>query len=334
MHDMILGQPGYVRETLSRLRGQDLTGFLGNPRHLIVTGCGTSFHAAMYGSRVLASALGSRVSVEARHAYDLLHGAAPDEGSTVLGVSHSGNTSTTNLALALARRSGARSLAISGLSDSPMQEVADGLLVIGSTHDHSWANTMSYTCQLAALASIAGDIRPGSAGSVAHLPSRIQKVLSCEAAVKRLAKGVAARDRVTFLGSGLDEITALEAALKIRETCSLPASGYHLEQFLHGPFLSLDRRDSVVALRSRDDGDRAAAILRGLAKTGASVTTVGDGKADAIPVPRADRILRPILAVVPMQFLAYHAAIERGINPDIMRSDVARYQAGLAPLFH
>jgi glucosamine--fructose-6-phosphate aminotransferase (isomerizing) len=334
MHDMILGQPAFVEETLRRMRQDDAASFLGKPRHLVVTGCGTSFHAATYGARVLQWAYGSSAVVEAIHAYDLLHGNELSNGATVLGVSHSGSTSATNRAIAMARRSGSRALALCGLPESPMDEVADEVLAIGSTHDHSWANTMSYTTQLTALAFLASTVRGEIRNELVSVPSFLTKALRCEVAVRRLAKRVASRDRVTFLGSGLDEITALEAALKIRETCSLPASGYQLEQFLHGPFLSLDQEESAVALRSRDDGDRQTAILKGLARTGAAVTTVGEGKGVDIPLPPANRILRPIVSVVPMQFLAYYAALERKTDPDIMRSDVARYRPGLEPLFH
>jgi len=334
MHDMILGQPGYVRETLARVGREDAASFIGEPRHLVVTGCGTSFHAAMYGARLLQSSLGTHAVVEAVHAYDLLHGVAIDDGSTVLGVSHSGNTSTTNRALAVARRSGGEALALCGLPRSPMEAVADRTLVIGSTHDHSWANTMSYTSQLAALAWLAGRVRGEVPVDLGILPRRIEKALGCEDAVQRIAKRVALRKRVTFLGSGLDDITALEAALKIRETSSLPASGYHTEQFLHGPFLSLDRVEAVVALRSRDDGNRSKEILRGLAKTGANLTTAGDAKGVDVPLPKIDRILRPVLSIIPMQFLAYYTALARKADPDIMRSDVPRYRAGLETLFH
>ncbi len=334
MHDMILGQPEYVRETLTRLREADASSFLGDPRHLVVTGCGTSFHAALYGARVLQSRLGTDTVVEAIHAYDLIHGSLPEDGGTVLGVSHSGSTSTTNRALAVARRSGATTLALCGLPSSPMEEVADRVIVIGSTHDHSWANTMSYTTQLTAFAWLAGVARNGLAAEVEELPRRMGKALDCEATMRRLSKRVAVRERITFLASGLDEITAQEAALKIRETCGLPASGYQTEQFLHGPFLSLDRKESVVALRSSDDGERAMTILRGLAKTGASVTTIGEARGVDVPLPRINRVLRPILSVIPMQFLAYYAALEKRTNPDIMRSDERRYRAGLEPLFH
>jgi len=335
MHDMIRSQPGFAAETLRRVAEVAAETFLGSTRRLLVTGCGTSFHAACYGARVLGAAMDPRVLAEPVQAYDLLHGPPIDADVSVVGVSHSGNTPTTNRALSRARRSGGAVLGMSGLPDTPMQGIADRTLVIGSTHDRSWANTMSYTTQLTAFAALAARLggptwRPVARGLQA-LPSDLESALDCESAVRRLARSVARRERVTFVGSGLDEITALEAALKIRETCSLPASGYHIEQLLHGPFLSLDEREVVVALLDAADRARAEAILRGFRATGAQVVGVGPGR--EIALPRTHRLLRPIVTVVPMQFLAYYAAIERGANPDIMRTDVPRFQEGVGLLF-
>ncbi len=337
MHDMILGQPGFVRETLEGLRHVDARSFLGTSRTLVVTGCGTSFHAALIGARVLQEALGDRAAVHAVHAYDLLHGFVLPQDATVLGVSHSGSTSTTNQALALARRSGIATRGLCGLPGSRMAEVAEGMLVLGSVHDHSWANTMSYTTQLAAFARLAEaasedpeDLFPDGLDGV---PDLLRSALGVEARIRRLAKRVSTHARLTYLGTGLDEVTALEGALKIRETCSFPASGYHAEQFLHGPFLSLDRREAIVALRSADDDDRESEILRGLARTGAEVTAIGEAADADIRLPAAASALRPIVSVVPLQFLAYYVALERKANPDIMRSDLPRYRAGLEPLF-
>lgn len=337
MHDMIRGQPGFVQETLDRLRDLDGRAFLGSPRRIVVTGCGTSFHGALLGAQMLQEAVDTRAVVHAIHAYDLLHGTDVPRDTVVLGVSHSGTTSTTNQALGLARRSGAATRALCGLAGTKMEEVAEEVLVTGSVHDHSWANTMSYTTQLAAFARLAEtlaseprDLFPAGVGKTPHL---LRRALASEAAVRRLAGRVARHDRVTFLGGGLDEVTALEAALKIRETCSFPASGYHVEQFLHGPFLSLNRREAIVALRSRQDDDRETQILRGVARTGASVTVVGEARGAQIPLPMAERLLRPIVSVVPLQFLAYYVALEKEANPDIMRSEEPRYRRGLEPLF-
>ena len=337
MHDMIRGQPAFVRETLDRLHEVDARAFLGTARNLVVTGCGTSFHAAMIGARMLQEALGDETAVHAVHAYDLLHGFVLPADCSVLGVSHSGTTSTTNDALGLARRSGVTTRGLCGLPGTRMAEVAESMLVIGSVHDHSWANTMSYTSQLTAFARLAEAVSPEPRyllpAGVDAVPDLLQETLRCEVRVRRLARAAARSRRLTFLGSGLDDVTALEAALKIRETCSFPASGYHIEQFLHGPFLSLDRRESVIALRSNDDDEREAEILRGLERTGAAVTTIGEAADADIRLPAADRLVRPIVSVVPLQFVAYYAALAKKANPDIMRSDLPRYRSGLAPLF-
>jgi len=338
MYEMIHGQGGFIAETLRCLEGVEPEAFLGRPRRLILTGCGTSFHAAMYGARIFQRAFGPSCSVEAMHAYDLAFGEAAPRGAVVLGVSHGGSTPTTNRALRRARRNGVRTVGLCGLPGSDMEKVTSGTWTIGSTHDRSWANTMSYTSQLAAFAALATRLRRGALsglqGAVRRLPTGVSKALACEPEVRRLARRVARRERVTILGSELNEITSLEAALKIRETCSLSASGYHPEQFLHGPFLSVDDRESVVLLRSGDDGSRSLVIQRALAAAGAHVTSIGDRVGVDIRLPTAHPYLRPILFVIPMQFLAYHAALARHANPDIMRTDIPRLRAGVEALFH
>ncbi len=337
MHTMIRGQPVFVAEALRRVDAADAESFWGPARRLIVTGCGTSFHSATYGARLLQEALPS-TPVLAVHAYDLAYGRSIPAAATVLAVSHSGSTPTTNRALRRARRRGCRTIAICGRAASEMEADVDDTLVIGSMQDQSWANTMSYTTQLAAFASLArqaGLRNENAIGSALHaIPQSLEKALGCESFIRRLAIGVARRARVTFLGSTLDEVTALEGALKIRETCSLPASGYHLEQFLHGPYLAVDKRDSIVILRSREDRRRSATIRRALAATGARVTTIGDGSGVDFRLAATHWLLRPILSIVPLQFLAYYAALARHTNPDIMRTDIPRLRVGVEALFH
>jgi len=243
----------------------------------------------------------------------------------------------TNRALARGKRAGLRTLGVCGLPNSDMEGIVDRLLIIGSTHDRSWANTMSYTTQLIAFASLAAQQREDWADvtrGITRLPQLMRKTLLTESAIQTLARRVARHDKVTFLGAGLDEITALEAALKIRETCGLTASAYHPEQFLHGPFLSLDRDESIMFLRSREDGQRADLTRRALLKTGASVTTIGEHPRSSIRIPSTHPNLRPVLSVIPMQFLAYYTALARHANPDIMRTDNPRLRAGVAALFH
>ena len=336
MHDMIHAQPEAVRETIDRVeRERDFV--LGHPDGLVLTGCGTSFHAAMYGAAILQEAYGLEIPARAVPAYDLLHGVDVPVGTTVLAVSHSGSTRTTNQALERVGAAGVHTVGMCGIPESAMEAIADRTLVIGSTRDASWANTMSYTSQLTALAClamrVAGNRWDPLEDALGRLPRSLRKALECETAVRRMARSVVKRDRVTFVGSGLDAITALEAALKIRETCGHPASAYHPEQLLHGPFLSLDQREAVVALVSRDDGAREREILRSLELVGAAASTVGEAPGVDVRLPRVPRVLRPIVSIVPLQFLAYYAAVAKKANPDVMRSDRGQYARALRPMF-
>ena len=114
----------------------------------------------------------------------------------------------------------------------------------------------------------------------------------------------------------------------------MAASGYHPEQFLHGPFLSLERDEPVVFLRTRDDRARASVLFQALSKTGAAVTEIGERSSARIQLPAVHPFLRPIVTIVPLQFLAYYAALARRANPDIMRTDIPRLHAGVEALFH
>ncbi len=87
-------------------------------------------------------------------------------------------------------------------------------------------------------------------------------------------------------------------------------------------------------LRSRDDGPRSLAIVRALKASRASVATIGESPRAELRLPATTRFLRPILSIVPMQFLAYYAALARRANPDIMRTDIPRLRAGVEALFH
>src|SRR5437899_6212806 len=222
MHDMILGQPAFIAEALRRTSASDLSSLVRRPRRFVLTGCGTSFHAAMYGARVFQEVMPS-VPVLATHAYDLAYGSSVSTNATVLGVSHSGSTPTTNRALRRARRRGCRTLAVCGLAGSAMERLADQTLVIGSTHDHSWANTMSYTTQLTAFAALASQSRSNVGSSIEPSLRRLARslgtTLGCESHVRRLATRVAPNAHETFLRSDHTESTAPEAAHTLRE-CS------------------------------------------------------------------------------------------------------------------
>src|SRR5256886_11198226 len=132
---------------------------------------------------------------------------------------------------------------------------------------------------------------------------------------------------------GGEDPTGMEAARRTRKGWGGPARGYHMEQFLHGPFLSLDSSEAIVVLRGAEDGRRTETIMRALRKTGATLEAIGERPGTAIGLPRVHPFLRPIVSVVPMQFLAYYAALARHANPDIIRTGIPRLRAGVEALF-
>src|SRR5207302_8240407 len=147
--------------------------------------------------------------VEAVHAYDLANHPYPPVTATILGVSHSGTTPTTNRALARAKRAGHRVVGVCGLPDTKMEEIVRRTLVIGSMHDRSWANTMSYTTQLAAFAALASHQRRDQVDltrAISRMPQVIRKTLETERAIVEIARPIARRDKITFLGAGFDEL--------------------------------------------------------------------------------------------------------------------------------
>src|SRR5947207_14582887 len=114
MHDMIRSQPARVEEAIRRVQASDFGLSVARARHLVLTGCGTSFHAAMYGARILQAAAREGAVVEAVHAYDFANRPLPSGRPTILGVSHSEWTPTTNQSLARSKRAGQKDLGVHG----------------------------------------------------------------------------------------------------------------------------------------------------------------------------------------------------------------------------
>jgi glucosamine--fructose-6-phosphate aminotransferase (isomerizing) len=153
---------------------------------------------------------------------------------------------------------------------------------------------------------------------------------------------LAARRRFWFVGGGPNAATAREGALKLSETAWLPAVAFEPESFLHGPSAALEAEDALVLIAPPGPARaRALDVARAARAIGAEVLVLAredDREAAAvagetIALPEVDEALSPILAVVPLQLLAYHVAVARGRNPDLLRADDpahARARAALA----
>jgi glutamine---fructose-6-phosphate transaminase (isomerizing) len=149
---------------------------------------------------------------------------------------------------------------------------------------------------------------------------------------------LAATRRVYAAGAGPNEATALEAVIKVREAAQGWIDGLAIEQFLHGPLVAVNADDLAVVVNVPGRSvERVHEIARVLAAIGARVWLIGQGveglaSAVAFALTEVPELLSPLLAVVPVQILAYQMAVVRGINPDLFRRDDARYAAALGLL--
>jgi glucosamine--fructose-6-phosphate aminotransferase (isomerizing) len=331
MHDAIYAQPGALR-LVGRGNEDALTAAAGRLRgmeRVVLSGIGTSWHAALVGELLLAHAGGLGHRARAFHSLEFTNSwPAPDRQTGVIVVSHRGTKRYSLEALARARASAGAGVVVTGRGSGEGLAVAD---VILRTVDQeaSACHTVSYTCALALLAALAARIGGDAAlpEALDALPDQLALLLGQES-WDELAGRYAGRGRYWFVGGGVNAPTAYEGALKMNEGTYATAIGYNCEQFLHGPWASLEPADVVVVVavpgRARE---RCLAAARAAHAVGAAVLALGpeDDRelaalaTETIALPETPELLSPILAVVPLQLLTYHTALHRGVNPDTMR---------------
>ncbi|MBX6377104.1 MAG: glutamine--fructose-6-phosphate transaminase (isomerizing) [Clostridia bacterium] len=303
--------------------------------HLIA--CGTAYHAALVArtwierwARLPAEA---EVASEFRYRDPLI---GPD--TLVVAVSQSGETADTLAAVRLSRERGAPVLAVTNTVGSSLAREADEVCYTWAGPEIAVASTKAYTTQLAVLALTAAALAQsrglsGSTGldavlkDLASVPDRVETVLASRSAVDALTDLMVSTDDAFFIGRGLDYAVALEGQLKLKEVSYIHAEAYPAGELKHGTLALIAPGVPVVAL-STQPAVRAklvANILEVRAR-GAAVIEVGTaGQAGApdvryVGIPSGHPDLSPLVAVVPLQLLAYNAAVARGADVDRPRN--------------
>ena len=309
-------------------------------RRVMILGCGTSYHAGLAGRIALERWAQVPVEVdlasEFRYREPLL-----EEDALVIGITQSGETADTLAAMRLARKRGATVLALTNVAGSQATQDADGVLLTQAGIEIGVAATKTFVAQVAALYGFAlrmGQLR----GALSEdrfeelhtefelLPERIDTVLaSVQSPVRQLAEQLADSEFFLFLGrlSGLP--VALEGALKLKEISYIPTDAYAAGEMKHGPIALLGKQTPVVCVATdvsvlgkmlsnvsevRARGARVFAIASEGSKE------VAEHAEQVVYVPRTDALLQSILAVVPLQLLAYYIARERALNVDQPRN--------------
>jgi glucosamine--fructose-6-phosphate aminotransferase (isomerizing) len=343
-------QPDAVAETITdrlpTLDGVDLSDvdmdddFLKGIERIVIVACGTSYHAGLVGRYAVEQ--WARVPVEMDIASEYRYREPVHRANDlVIGITQSGETADTLAAMRLAREAGSKVLAITNVMGSQATRDADAVLFTRSGIEISVAATKTFVAQVAAmyllglrLAELRGTMDPERIAELVAelkgLPSKLQETIErSEEQVKPIAKAEQNQRFFMYIGRHIGLSVCLEGALKLKEISYIPADAYAAGEMKHGPIALLDESTPVVAVATESPvGDKILSNMEEVRARGADVIAIatdGDDKVtdvadQTIFVPRTDWILQPIVAIVPLQLLAYYIARERGLNVDQPRN--------------
>ncbi|MCX8038268.1 MAG: glutamine--fructose-6-phosphate transaminase (isomerizing) [Candidatus Sumerlaeia bacterium] len=307
-------------------------------RRIVITACGTSWHAALVGEYMLESY--AHVPVEVEYASEFRYRRPllePDD--LVIVISQSGETADTLAALREAKERGVVTVGICNVVGSTIARETDMGVYTHAGPEIGVASTKAFTAQLTVLALLT--LRLGRlhymtpetsreiVRAMAELPAKVERVLEHADKAKAAAELFAATQNCLYLGRGFNFPVALEGALKMKEISYIHAEGYPAAEMKHGPIALVDKNMPVVVIATRDRVyDKILSNIEEVRARGGriiAVATEGDLEirrhADCVLyVPETLDLLTPLLTVVPLQLLAYYAAVARGCDVDRPRN--------------
>jgi glutamine---fructose-6-phosphate transaminase (isomerizing) len=311
---------------------------LARVRRIIVTACGTSWHAALVGEYMLEEL--ARIPVQVEYASEFRYRNPVIEQDTLaLAISQSGETADTLAALREARQHGASTMGIVNAVGSTIARDTDFGIYLHAGPEIGVASTKAFTSQLVALALFTlfmGRRRHLSVlqgrelvAALQELPFLVEEVLRLNDEVRDLARIFKDSSNYLYLGRGYQFPVALEGALKLKEVSYIHAEGYPAAEMKHGPIALIDEEMPVVVLAPRDPVYKKVVsnIEEVKARGGRIIAVVSDDAPELqdkvdhmIKVPQTIPCLLPVLTTVPLQLLAYHTAVLRGCDVDQPRN--------------
>jgi len=307
-------------------------------RRICLIACGTSWHAAMAASYLLEEL--ARVPCKVEIASELRYrNPIVDAKTLYFAVSQSGETADTLAAMREIQRKGGIVLGVVNVVGSTIARESDGGMYIRSGPEIAVASTKAFTSQLLALTLFAlklGRMRDLSAEggkrllrALNELPDQIRSYLAEEDRLDALADSIKDEPYVLFLGRGANYPTALEAALKLKEVSYIQCEGFAAAEMKHGPIALIREGTPVIVICPRDHlQDKTLSAMEEVRARGARVIAIANPDDErvaevadqVIEVPETHDLLTPFLTIVPLQLLAYHAAVRLGLDVDKPRN--------------
>jgi glucosamine--fructose-6-phosphate aminotransferase (isomerizing) len=305
---------------------------------IVLTACGTSWHSALVGEYMIEGF--ARIPVEVEYASELRYRNPPIAPNTVLfAITQSGETIDTLAALREMKRMGHPTLAVCNVVGSTIAREADGGIYLHAGPEIGVASTKAYTSQCVVMALLAlyfGRTRHLSfeAGlriidELSALPGHIEEALDTHSEARRIAAKYASCNNFLYLGRQFNFPTALEGALKLKEISYIHAEGYPAAEMKHGPIALVDEHTPSVFIvpqggvytkvisNMEEIKARGGPVIAIVDKDDSQAVEIAD---EVIRIPAVPEFLQPIVSVVPLQLLAYHAAILRGCDVDKPRN--------------
>jgi glutamine---fructose-6-phosphate transaminase (isomerizing) len=345
----IYEQPDAVSETIGDrarrgklvLEGIGLTELeIQNLRRIVLVACGTAYHAGVVGRYIIEE--WARIPVEPDIASEWRYrNPVLSKDTLVIGISQSGETADTIAAMRLAREQGARTLAITNQLGTQITREVDSVLYTRAGLEIGVAATKTFTAQTALLSLIAlklaqvrrtlpEDEIEFILEELYDLPERMAQFLDADHPIEEIAERHYQKPFFLYLGRHIGLPVALEGALKLKEISYIPTEGYSAGEMKHGPIALLDSETPVVciAIDQKVVYDKVVSNIQEVRARGAQVIAIAtDGNEDiqhhaddVIYVPRTPAFLQAVLAVLPLQLLAYRIARLRGLNVDQPRN--------------
>ncbi len=338
LENTIRGRLNYEEGT-ARLDGLiDYIDDLKNAPRIVITACGTSWHAALIGEYLIEEFAG--IPVEVEYASEFRYRSPIiNEGDIVFVISQSGETADTLGALREAKRKGAIVLGICNVVGSTIARETDAGVYIHAGPEIGVASTKAFTSQVMVLIMIAlmlGRMKnlPLERGrnivnALREIPKLVEDVLKNDRKIKELAKILSNHNNALYLGRGYNFPVALEGALKLKEISYIHAEGYPAAEMKHGPIALIDEHMPTIVIATKDAiYEKIVSNVQEVKARGGTVisiinredTKIRELSDEVIEVPHTITPLTPIVNVIPLQLLAYYVAIERGCNVDQPRN--------------
>lgn len=342
-------QPEGVKNTLERrldengnivLDGIHLTKEdLDSINRIYIVACGTAYHAGLLGKNALEKYLKvpviTDIASEFRYSDNFV-----DEHSLVILVSQSGETADTLAVLRDSKAKGAKILAITNVVGSSISREADEVFYTWAGPEIAVASTKAYTTQITSLYMIAlnfalekGTITReeylSTIEKMKKLPEKIQKVLDNQDKIKETAERIVSKEHVFFLGRGVDYSLAMEGSLKLKEVSYIHSEAFAAGELKHGTIALIEEGTPVISIATQENlFEKMVSNMQEVKARGAFVASIAQEhnrsvekvSDEVIYIPNCDDMLVPIVAVVPMQLLAYYVSTMKGLDVDKPRN--------------